>query len=206
MTIPRFLKKGDTIAIVATARWISSEQLQPALDIIHGWGFHTKIGANAHTRDFQLAGNDDERAADLQSALDDETVSAILIARGGYGTVRVIDKLDFSGFIRNPKWICGYSDITVLHQHLAQMRIASIHSTMPISFPDATTDALENLRQCLSGELSSVRWTSEQTTNAGISDCRILGGNLSVLFSLLGSAEMTPHPPGPGTTRRPCCL
>jgi muramoyltetrapeptide carboxypeptidase len=187
MKVPPFLKSGDCIGIAATARWVTAEQLQPAIDLFTSWGLRVKVAPNVHTVDFQLAGNAQSRAHGLQELIDDNEVQAIVIARGGYGTVQTIDVLDFTRFLDNPKWIAGYSDITVLHAHLNSKGIATIHSTMPISFPDATADALENLRQCVFGELkvfaSSEKIDKEFSPVSG----NLVGGNLSVLYSLLGS-------------------
>jgi muramoyltetrapeptide carboxypeptidase len=114
---PPFLKSGDCIGIAATARWVTTEQLQPAIDCFTAWGLRVKVASNVHTPHFQLAGTALQRANGLQSLLDDEEVKAVIIARGGYGTVHTIDLLDFSRFESAPKWIAGYSDITVLHTH-----------------------------------------------------------------------------------------
>lgn len=195
--IPPFLKSGDTIGIAATARWLTPEQLQPALDLFHSWGFKTKLAANIHVQQFQLAGDDDLRAGELQNLMDDDEVQAIIIARGGYGTVRVIDKLDFSQFMMKPKWMCGYSDITVLHAFLNTRGVATIHSTMPISFPDATTEALEALQFCLTGAEHIMFPVSNSDASAprppfSLPTTKILGGNLSVLHSLLGSNCLLP--------------
>ncbi|MDZ4822803.1 MAG: LD-carboxypeptidase [Flavobacteriales bacterium] len=200
--VPPYLKPGDTIAIVATARWLTHQQLQPALNILHLWGFKTKIGNHVFTPHFQLAGTDDERTADFQTALDDPAVKAILIARGGYGTVRIIDGIDFSGFLKNPKWICGYSDVTVLHSLLNAQGIATIHSTMPYSFPKATAAALETLRLALTGELNEVTWSvkilnSEVPVPTKPEPIPLIGGNLSLLYSTLGSNRQ------PDTFREP---
>ncbi len=173
------------MGIAATARWVSAEQLQPALDLFSSWGLRVKVAANVLTPNFQLAGTALQRAAGLQELLDDEDVKAIMIARGGYGTVHTIDSLDFSRYEQNPKWIAGYSDITVLHAHLNSRGIATIHSTMPISFPDATKQALDNLRMALFGELTEFAST-EMADIATVSGC-VMGGNLSVLYSLIGS-------------------
>jgi muramoyltetrapeptide carboxypeptidase len=182
---PPFLKSGDCIGIAATARWVTTEQLQPAIDRFTSWGLRVKVAPNVHTPNFQLAGNAEQRAQGMQSLLDDEEVKAVIIARGGYGTVHTIDLLDFSIFESNPKWIAGYSDITVLHTHLNSRGIATIHSTMPISFPDATVEAIENLRKALFGELVSFKST-EQGLLQPVSGV-VMGGNLSVLYSMLGS-------------------
>lgn len=189
-THPPFLKAGDTIGIAATARWITKEQLQPALDLLHDWGFRTKLAGNVHDQIFQLAGDAAKRTEAFQQMLDDEEIKAILIVRGGYGTVHIIDGLDFSRFEKNPKWICGYSDITVLLSEMSQRNIASIHSTMPISFPVATTDALENLRKALTGEQSEISWNVDADLNLHLKNVSITGGNLSVIYSLLGSSSL----------------
>jgi muramoyltetrapeptide carboxypeptidase len=183
--IPPFLKSGDCIGIAATARWVSAEQLQPALDLFTSWGLRVKVAANVLKPNFQLAGSALERTTGLQEFLDDDDVKAIIIARGGYGTVHTIDAIDFSLFEKNPKWIAGYSDITVLHAHLNSRGISTIHSTMPISFPDATEQALENLRLALFGELREFA-SIEKADFAAVNGC-VMGGNLSVLYSLIGS-------------------
>ncbi len=183
--IPPFLKSGDCIGIAATARWVSAEQLQPAIDRFTSWGLRVKVASNVLNPNFQLAGTAEERTFGLQELLNDDDVQAVIIARGGYGTVHTIDMLDFSRFEKKPKWIAGYSDITVLHAHLNSRGIATIHSTMPISFPDATEMAIENLRRSLFGELSEFTST-EMAQVAEVSGC-VFGGNLSVLYSLNGS-------------------
>jgi muramoyltetrapeptide carboxypeptidase len=183
--IPPFLKSGDCIGIAATARWVSAEQLQPALDLFTSWGLRVKVAANVLKPNFQLAGAALERTNGLQELLDDDDVKAIIIARGGYGTIHTIDTLDFSRFKQNPKWIAGYSDITVLHAHLNSRGISTIHSTMPISFPDATKQALENLRLALFGELHE--FASIEKADVTEVSGNLMGGNLSVLYSLIGS-------------------
>lgn len=194
MIKPPALEKGDLVAIVATARWIEVEQLNSAKTLLESWGFRVKAGIHVNTRNFQLAGTDDQRAKDLQEAINDPEVKAILIGRGGYGTIRILDRIDFSSLLHRPKWICGYSDITVLHAKLTGMGIASVHSTMPVSFGDATEKALENLRDCLTGSLREISFSGEVPSGQNVSDISgiLTGGNLSVLFSMLGSPEMRP--------------
>lgn len=196
--IPENLKAGDTIGIVATARWIDPEILQSALEVIQGWGFRVKCGNYLHKRIFQLAGSDDERARDLQSMLDDPDIGAVVVARGGYGTVRIIDKIDFSKFVRHPKWVCGYSDVTVLHAAINSLGIATLHSTMPVSFADNPPHVLESLRLSLMGEPPSIQFEPDWSLNLPAATStitgRLVGGNLSVLCSVLGSstAKVTP--------------
>jgi muramoyltetrapeptide carboxypeptidase len=183
---PPFLQSGDTIGIVSTARWVSPEQLAPAIALFESWGLRVKVAPNVGTKTFQLAGNDATRLADLQAMLDDKEVKAIIISRGGYGTVRLIDQIDWTFFDQNPKWIAGYSDITVLLNRLSNQGFSAIHSTMPISFPDATKEALDNLKAALFGELNEMTW--EGGLFAGQAEGEIVGGNLSVIYSQLGSA------------------
>jgi len=191
--IPPFLRRGDVVGICATARWLTDEQIESAVRVIEGWGLHADVDPQVVKRHFQLAGDDSVRREALQRMMDRTDVSAILIARGGYGTVRIIDGLNWSGFLRSPKWVCGYSDITVLHAELARLGVASIHCSMPVSFPDCTPEALENLRAALTGELREFRWNC---STAGTISARgkMWGGNLSVLCSLLGSATLHDEP------------
>lgn len=194
--IPSFLKSGDTIGIAATARWISPDQLGFAESVFTSWGYRTRPGKHISTKNFQQAGTPLQRLSDLQNLMDDPEIKAIVIARGGYGTVHLVDQLDFSQFMKFPKWICGYSDITVLHSHLNSMGIASIHSTMPVSFRDATPEALNTLKHALSGEMRQIDFNADSAINEEnvLSDvCPIFGGNLSVLYSLLGSASLQPR-------------
>jgi len=182
---PPFLQSGDTIGIVSTARWVSPEQLAPAISLFESWGLRVKVAPNVGTKQFQLAGTDAERLADLQAMLNDEELKAIIVSRGGYGTVRLIDGLDWTFFDKKPKWIAGYSDITVLLNRLTNEGIACIHSTMPISFPDATAAALDNLKAAFFGTLSGVEWTGGLFEGEACAE--VVGGNLSVIYSQLGS-------------------
>src|SRR5690606_5209099 len=132
----------------------------------------------------------EHRTVAFQQMLDDEEIKAIIVVRGGYGTVHIVDGLDFSRFEKNPKWICGYSDITVLLSEMSLRNIASIHSTMPISFPVATAEALENLRKSLTGELREITWKVDSDLSLHLKNVEITGGNLSVIYSLLGSSSL----------------
>jgi len=181
---PAFLQQGDTIGIIATARFITTHQWQFAKREIESWGLKTKLAENLFTPNFQLAGNVDERTQSFLSLWNDKEVKALLVARGGYGTIHTIDEIDP---ILNPsKWICGYSDVTVLLNACTNKNIACIHSTMPISFEHATPEALENLRRALFGETFSFNWNENQI-QIGNCNGEIVGGNLSVIYSQLGS-------------------
>lgn len=185
--IPPYLQKGDTVAIVATARKISMEELQPAIDIINAWGLKVALSKNVFYSDNQFAGTDEERATDMQWALDDENIKAVICARGGYGTVRIIDKLDFTNFVKHPKWIVGYSDITVLHQHINQnFGVASLHATMPINFTK-NQEATESLRKALFGEELNYSVPAHSLNRNGEASGELIGGNLSLIYALCGS-------------------
>lgn len=182
---PAFLQQGDTIGIIATARFITSEQWQYAKGVIESWGLKIKLAENVFTPSFQLAGNAEDRTQSFLSLWKDNEVKALLVARGGYGTIHTIDEI--LPHINDSKWICGYSDVTVLLNACTNKDIACIHSTMPVSFEHATPEALENLRFALFGETFSFEWNEKQIQK-GSSEGKIVGGNLSVIYSQLGSA------------------
>lgn len=186
MIIPPYLKKGDTVAIVATARKNIEDNLQPAISWLKNWGLEVVIGKTIGLDKNQLAGTDEERAADFQTQLDNPNIKAIWCVRGGYGTVRMIDLLDFTKFKQNPKWIVGFSDVTVLHSHLNNLGFASIHGIMPVS-SKATEEAKESLRKALFGEPLEYTVPCDTMNRYGTAKGELVGGNLSILFSLLGS-------------------
>jgi len=177
MITPKFLTKNSKIALVAPARKISREEIQCAEKWIKEKGFVPVYDERLFAEYHQLAGNDDFRAAVLQDYLDRDDIEAIFCVRGGYGTIRIIDKLDFTKFAEHPKWIVGYSDVTVLHAKMQQLGYQSIHATMPINFPNNTKEALDSLYEALTGVLSPFTFHLSP----------IVGGNLSVLYSMLGS-------------------
>ena len=187
MTTPPILQKGDTIAILATARKNVDDNFNPAIDLLHSWGLEVVIGNTIGLDNNQLAGTDEERAADFQKQLDNPNIKAIWCVKGGYGTVRMIDLLDFTKFKQHPKWIIGFSDITVLHNHLNTMGFKSIHGVMPITVPRATPEAIESLRLSLFGEKLNYNIPSDPMNRTGSASGELVGGNLSILYSLLGS-------------------
>jgi len=186
MIFPPNLKKGDTIAIVATARKNIEDNLQPAISWLKNWGLEVVIGSTIGLDNNQLAGTDEQRATDFQTQLDNPNIKAIWCVRGGYGTVRMIDLLDFTKFKQSPKWIVGFSDVTVLHSHLNTMGYASIHGIMPIS-SKATEEAKESLRKALFGEPLEYTVPCENLNRYGTAKGELVGGNLSILYSLFGS-------------------
>lgn len=193
--IPPYLKAGDTIGITSCAGYITVPDIQPAVQQMQSWGFVIKTGNTIGKRDFTFGGTDDERTADLQQMIDDDSIKAIMCARGGYGAVRIIDKLDFSRLIKHPKWIIGFSDITVIHSHLNRnYGIASIHSKMCNSFPDdwskaepAQVDTILSIKQALLGEQMKYTAPPNEKNKAGLGEGALVGGNLKTLESLAGS-------------------
>jgi muramoyltetrapeptide carboxypeptidase len=187
MKFPPSLKKGDTVALVATARKNIDDNLKPAIDLLHSWGLEVLIGKTIGLDNNQLAGTDEERAADFQQQLDNPNIKAIWCVRGGYGTVRMIDLLDFTKFKQNPKWIVGFSDVTVIHSYINNLNIATIHGAMPVTVGKASLEAIESLRKSLFGESLKYEIPSDVANRLGSAQGEIVGGNLSILYSLMGS-------------------
>ena len=189
MINPPYLKPNDKIAIVATARKISAEELSFAIETLKSWGLQPVLGKNIFAVENQFAGSDKQRTDDLQEAINDESIKAILIARGGYGTVRIVDDIDFSKLKTNPKWVIGYSDVTVLHSHIhTHIGIPALHATMPINF-SKNAEAVETLRKCLFGETISYQFEAKALNKTGEANGVLVGGNLSLLYALSGTAS-----------------
>ena len=193
MIQPKFLKPGDNIGIVAPARKISIKELTDGIKIFEGWGFNVKLSANLFKEQNQFSGSDAERAEDLQSMLDDAEIKAIISARGGYGTVRIIDKLDFTKFKQNPKWLVGYSDMTVLHNHLqTNFQTQTIHACMVFNMQHDKfdKDAVESLGKALTGVPLHYKFSATNNQNRnGTAKGILCGGNLSLLYALSGSVS-----------------
>ena len=187
MIIPPYLKKGDTIAIVCTARSFSTEEAQEAIILAHSWGLTVELGSTIDINVNQLGGTDLQRANDLQTMLDNPEIKAVWIARGGYGTVRIIDQIDFSTFLKNPKWIIGFSDITVLHSHIHNLGVATLHAIMPFSVPKALEIAKETLFKALFNQEYQFNLPANASNKTGEANGELIGGNLSIIYSLLGS-------------------
>lgn len=187
MITPEFLQKGDTVGILATARKIDLVNLQPAIKLLESWGLHVVIGKTIGKSDNQLAGADWQRATDFQEMIDDPKIKAVWAAKGGYGTVRIIDRINFTAFKKKPKWIIGFSDVTVLHSHINNMNIETLHSIVAISAKTASPQAIETLRKSLFGEPLEYKLAAHPYNKNGKTKGEIIGGNLSVLYSILGS-------------------
>ncbi|AMO21472.2 S66 peptidase family protein [Flavobacterium columnare] len=190
MITPPYLKKGDTVAIVATARKNLDDNLKPAIDLLKSWGLEVKIGGTIGLDLNQLAGTDEQRAKDFQEQLDNPNIKMIWCVRGGYGTVRMIDLLDFTKFKQNPKWIVGFSDVTVLHSHLNTMGYKTIHGIMPVTVAKATKEAKESMRIALFND-EQLEYTilPHFMNRLGTAKGELVGGNLSILYSLFGSSS-----------------
>jgi len=187
MKIPPYLTKGDTVGILATARKIDHEPLEPAIALLKSWGLNVVIGKTIGLDNNQLAGADWQRATDFQQMMDNPAIKAIWCAKGGYGTVRMVDRLDFTNFKKHPKWFIGFSDATVLHSHINNMDIATIHGIMAASVAHATDAAKQTLHKALFGEKIIYDIPPHTFNKMGKSSGELVGGNLSVLFSIVGS-------------------
>lgn len=186
---PPYLKKGDKIAIVCPAKKLP-KPIDGAIQILKSWGLEVVIGETVHADYHQFAGNDGLRAADLQTFLNDSEIKAIIAGRGGYGTIRIIDELDFSAFEAAPKWLIGFSDITVLLSHtLAKLNTQSIHAQMPYTFEESTPEALESLRKVMFGEALNYTYESTFENKKGETAGVLIGGNLTLLIALEGSVS-----------------
>lgn len=186
---PKKLKKGDSIAIVSTARKVSSKELAPAILFVKKMGLEVHLGKTIDAEKNQYAGNDALRVQDFQDLLDNPNIKAIWCARGGYGTVRIIDLLDFSNFIRHPKWLIGYSDVTVLHSHINRLNIPTIHGQMSLEIEKKSQDSRDTLKQALFGKHPGISYSLDSSllSRRGKASGILVGGNLSVLYSILDS-------------------
>ena len=164
--------------------------MDDAVKLLESWGLEVVLGETVELSFHQFAGDDEQRARDMQCFIDDDSIKAIIAARGGYGTIRMIDKVDFSNFAKNPKWLVGFSDITVLHTHLfSNYNIQTIHGQMPVNIPDASSKSLETLRKALFGEEFRYEFASLDNNQSGEAKGVLIGGNLSLLMAVSGSVS-----------------
>ena len=195
--LPSYLKTGDTIGITCPAGFMTLAEIQPAVQILKSWGFNLRIGKTVGEREFTFGGTDAERISDLQQMLDDPSIQAIMCARGGYGCVRMIDQLDFRKFSEKPKWIIGFSDITVIHAHINHhYQIASIHSKMCNSFPEQPEqaekgqwDSILSIQSALTGRPIDYPVVNDPANRQGLGQGILAGGNLRTIENLAGSAS-----------------
>ncbi len=188
---PAYLKVGDTIAIVATAGIIKDKSpILKAKELAESWGLKVILGKNTFNQAHHFAGSDADRTNDLQLVLDNKNVKAIWCARGGYGTVRIIDKIDFTEFKKHPKWIIGYSDITVLHSHIHNLGFETLHAILGTSLDfneEKNKPSIESFKKALFGEQLTYTVKESSYNKMGHVKGQLVGGNLSILQSLLGS-------------------
>jgi muramoyltetrapeptide carboxypeptidase len=188
--LPPFLQKNDTVALIATAKKLDVSIVENARKHLENWGFHVIVGESATASFHQFSGDDEIRRNDFQTQLNDPNVKAIICLRGGYGSVRIIDKIDFSEFEKHPKWIVGYSDVTVIQNHvLKNYNIASLHAEFPLNFPEFpnTNESLSALKDALFGKFEPCELQPNSLNRFGTAKAELVGGNLAILCNLLGS-------------------
>ena len=187
---PVLLHKGDTIAIIAPAKSIEKEVVNHAVKIIKENGFKALISPNCIGQHNYFSGTVKERTDDLQWAIDHDEVKAIFCARGGYGSIQLLDRINWVGFLSHPKWMVGFSDVTVFHQHIATMNGCSLHATMPLNFENNTPGALNSLFESLKTGVLHYKWQTKEKNLTGLATGEVIGGNLAVLAGLIGTNEM----------------
>lgn len=189
--IPPYLRKGDTIGITCPAGYMELQKVQTCIHTLQSWGYEVMIGKTIGSKSkTYFSGTDAERRDEFQAMLDDNSIKAILCGRGGYGVSRIIDELDFYRFKKNPKWIIGFSDITVLHAHLNQsIKTASLHAPMAGAFNDggARKIYVQSLQKALKGVKSNYVVKAHKANRAGACEGKLVGGNLALMAHLVGS-------------------
>lgn len=186
MNVPQPLVAGDLIYITAPAKAIEKEHVDFAVSFFENAGFKVLVSKNCLGQHHYFSGMDEERLEDLQYGIDHPKVKAIVCARGGYGCVRIVDRIQWASMLREPKWMVGFSDVTVFHQHLQRFNLPSIHGSMVLNFKDNTQEALTTLVSALKGESFSLSATSTQN-KPGHAEGTLIGGNLSIVYSLIGT-------------------
>ena len=185
---PPSLKKGDTVYFLSTAKKISRQEIDLAVKTYQSWGLNVVIGETIGKEHNQFAGTDEERLRDFQKAIDDNTIKAIICARGGYGTVRIMDEIIFDEFLKHPKWLVGFSDLTFLQTNISNnIGIQCLHAQMPIQFGRAVPESIETLRRELFGEKNEYVIAPHELNRKGETEGILIGGNLSILYSITGT-------------------
>ena len=188
MITPPYLKKGDTIGIVCPSGYLPAKKTTNCIQMLTSWGFQVKIGKTVGHQHHYFSGTDEERLADLQQMRDDKSIQAILCGRGGYGLSRLIDRLSFRQLKKYPKWIIGFSDITVLHAHLyQQVKMASLHAPMAAAFSKPDLSSVFTLKKALLGKKQIYTCVPHPFNRAGKFTGPLIGGNLSLVAHLIGS-------------------
>ena len=188
---PPYLKKGSLVGITCPAGYMAAEKAQNCIRILQSWGFDVMVGKTLGSKSKNyFSGTDEERANELQAMLDDENINAILFGRGGYGMGRIIDRLDFTKFKKKPKWVIGFSDITILHAHLySKIKVASLHAPMAAAFNDGENEFIQSLHKAITGKKANYRCAAHRFNKPGIATAELVGGNLSLLAHITGTAS-----------------
>lgn len=189
MIQPAPLKKGDLIYITAPAKSIDEASVSFAKNFFETQGFRVEISKHCFGTFNYFSGTDEERAADLQAGIDHPEAKAIVCARGGYGCVRIVDQLQWANMLREPKWLIGFSDITVFHHRLFKLGIQSIHGTMPLNFEKNSPEALQTLVEAMTGSQKPLTWNKNPNNRIGKANGKLIGGNLSILYSLIATSD-----------------
>ena len=188
MTTPPYLKPGDKVGVVSTAKRTEPQEIEQGLSVLKTWGLQPVVGDNAFKEHGFLAGTDEERLSDLQQMLDDDSIRAIFFTKGGYGTLRIIDGIDWITFRQNPKWLVGYSDITLLHSHIHNLGIESLHAVMLQGYEKSTITSYDTIRQALFGEGLNYEIPAARDNTLSLPiEGMLVGGNLSMLYAIIGS-------------------
>ena len=187
-TIP-ILQKGDLIYITAPAKAIEESYVRFAEKVLIEKGFRVLISKHCLGTFHYFSGTDAERLEDFQFGMDEPEIKAILCARGGYGCIRILDQLNWAGMLREPKWIVGFSDVTVFHQRMQRFSLPSIHGSMPLNFQENSTEAIDTLVSALTGKEYSIQAFGNSNNKPGTAVGKLVGGNLSILYSLLGTDD-----------------
>ncbi len=190
MIVPAALQPGDKIRIVSPAGKVKEEHVLPAVDWLKGEGYRVELGRHVFSTHYQFAGTDSQRLEDMQEALDDPNAAAVICSRGGYGTVRILSKIKYDGLFQHPKWLVGFSDITLMHSCLNNHRMASIHGVMPRYFFNKSGQpgqSLQSLIKLLSGENISYTLAAVESNRPGTRSGELVGGNLSIVSSMQGT-------------------
>ena len=187
MIVPKYLSAGDKIGVVATAKKVNKENTLKGIEILKKWGLKVKIGRHVFHSFHQFAGTDEQRAEDLQKMINNPDIKAIFMVRGGYGSTRIIDQINFHSLNTNPKWICGFSDITAFHLHLFKLGITSIHSPMPSFFHTLSEKSLHRFKDLIFGKKPQYNIKNHKLNRPGVATGKLTGGNLSIICHTIGT-------------------
>jgi muramoyltetrapeptide carboxypeptidase len=183
------LQKGDLIAIVAPAKAIEARLVLDAKAFFETHGYRVVLGEHCLGTHDYFSGTDEQRTSDFQKAIDNPEIKAIVCARGGYGCIRILDRINWAGMLRDPKWIVGFSDATVFHQRMQKFELKSIHATMPLNFAENTEIAMNTMLDALQGKQTEIQILSHQYNKRGNAVGKLIGGNFSILYSMLGTDD-----------------